>query len=61
MIIDTTEIQKPRFSGFPRTDSLFTRKLRKVTEVYKHITILKVSNNREAFTRHGMHLDKVGK
>jgi hypothetical protein len=40
---------------------VFNRKLRKVTKLYKHVKILEVSNNREVFTRHGMHLNREGK
>jgi GTPase SAR1 family protein len=39
---------------------VFNRKLRKVTKSYKHVK-LGVSNNKEDFTRHGMHLNREGK
>jgi hypothetical protein len=40
---------------------VFNKKLKKATKAYKHVTSIEVNNNREAFTRHGMHLNKVGK
>jgi hypothetical protein len=40
---------------------IFNRKLRKIIKAYNHVTVLEVNNNREAFTRHGMHLNKAGK
>jgi hypothetical protein len=39
----------------------FNRKLKKVTKPYKHVTILEVSRERETFTQHGLHLNKLGK
>jgi hypothetical protein len=40
---------------------IFNRKLRKFTKVFKHVTIIELNNNRETFTRHGLHLNKLGK
>jgi hypothetical protein len=40
---------------------IFNRKLRKVTKLCKHVTVLETSTNREGFTRHGMHLNRFGK
>jgi hypothetical protein len=40
----------------------YNRKLiKKVVKLYKHVTILEVSNNREDFTRKGLYLNKAGK
>ncbi|PNF28557.1 hypothetical protein B7P43_G12917 [Cryptotermes secundus] len=37
----------------------FNRKLRKVTKYYNHVTIIELSLNREAFTQHGLHLNRL--
>ena len=40
---------------------VFNRKLKKITKVYKHVILLESSTNRKAYTRHGMHLNRLGK
>jgi hypothetical protein len=40
---------------------VFNRKLKKVTKLFKHVTILEGSTNRKDYTQHGMHLNKHGK
>jgi hypothetical protein len=37
------------------------RKLRKVTILCKHVTILETSNNRDDFTSNGLYLNKQGR
>jgi hypothetical protein len=39
----------------------FNWKLRKMIKLFKHVTILEVSFSREAFTQHGLHLNRLGK
>jgi hypothetical protein len=39
----------------------YNRKLKKVVKLYKHVTILEASNNREDFTRKDLYLNKAGK
>jgi hypothetical protein len=39
----------------------YNRKLKKVTKLYKHVTILEASNNREDFTSNGLYLNKAEK
>jgi lysophospholipase L1-like esterase len=39
----------------------FNRKMLKMTKCYNHVTVLNSEQNREHFTRHGMHLNKKGK
>jgi hypothetical protein len=40
---------------------VFNRKLRKVTKQLKHVSILEPRLNREMFTPHGLHLNRLGK
>jgi GTPase SAR1 family protein len=35
----------------------FNQKRRKITKLFKHVSVLEVSSNREAFTQHGLHLN----
>jgi hypothetical protein len=39
----------------------FNRKLRKITKLFKHVTILEVSFKRVTYTQHGLHLNRLGK
>jgi lysophospholipase L1-like esterase len=39
----------------------FNRKMFKMMKCYDHVTVLNSEQNREHFTRHGMHLNKKGK
>jgi hypothetical protein len=39
----------------------FNPKLRTITKLFKHVTILEVSFSREAFIQHGLHLNGLGK
>ena len=39
----------------------FNRKLAKYLKAQKHVKLLKVDQNREYFTRHGLHLNHLGK
>jgi hypothetical protein len=39
----------------------FNRKVRKITKHFNDVSILEVSFNREAFTQHGLHLNRLGK
>jgi hypothetical protein len=39
----------------------FNQKLRKITKLFKHVSVLEVSSNREVFTQHGLHLNILGK
>jgi hypothetical protein len=37
------------------------RQLHKIIKCYKHVNLIKSTTNREHFTRHGLHLNRVGK
>jgi hypothetical protein len=39
----------------------FKQKLRKITKLFKHVSVLEVSSNREDFTKYGLQLNRVGK
>jgi len=39
----------------------FNKKLQKVTKNLMHVQIIKVTNNMEDFTKHGLHLNSKGK
>jgi flagellar biosynthesis regulator FlbT len=39
---------------------IFNRKLQKFTEVFKHVSIIEMNNDRETFTSHGLHLNNLG-
>ena len=39
----------------------YNRKLHKVTKCFKHVKLIKATNNREFFTQHRLHLNKKGK
>ena len=41
--------------------SFLNKKLQKITKVYLHTSFLGTMNNRELFTNHGLHRNKVGK
>jgi hypothetical protein len=49
------------FSCVNRAIQAFNSKLRKVATEFKHVTILEGPDDRELFTRHGMHLNRKGK
>jgi hypothetical protein len=39
----------------------YNRKLQKVTKEFQHVSLIKVTPNREQFTKHGLHLNSKGK
>jgi hypothetical protein len=39
----------------------YSKKLHKVTKRFKHVKLIKVTTNREHFTKHGLHLNNKGK
>jgi hypothetical protein len=39
----------------------YNRKLQKVTRDFQHVRLIKVTSNREMFTKHGLHLNNKGK
>jgi hypothetical protein len=39
----------------------FNRKLVKLMKPYKHVAVVKVDFDREFFTRHGQHMNNLGK
>jgi lysophospholipase L1-like esterase len=41
--------------------STLNRKLKKLVKVFPHTKFLEVDNNRKLFTKHGLHLNKLGK
>ena len=41
--------------------SILNRKLRKLVKVFPHARSLEMDNNRNLFTNHGLHLNKLGK
>jgi hypothetical protein len=49
------------YSCVHRAIQVFNHKLKKVANSFKHVTIMKCNYNREYFTKHGMHLNRIGK
>jgi len=49
------------FSCVNRAIQAFNCKLRKVVNLFKHVTILECNHDKELFTNHGMHLNRRGK
>ena len=41
--------------------TIINRKLLRITQAYDHTEMLIIDNNRNLYTRHGLHLNKVGK
>jgi len=41
--------------------SILNRKLKKLVKVFPHTSLLETENNRNLFTNHGLHLNKLGK
>jgi hypothetical protein len=40
---------------------VFNRKLEKIMKYHKHVTVVRNYLNRDLFTRHGLHLNNLGK
>jgi hypothetical protein len=40
---------------------LLNSKLSKLAKIFKHVSIIEVDNNRFLFTKHGLHLNELGK
>ena len=51
----------PMSSGVNREVSSFNRKLEKCLKSFNCVTLIKTSSSRENFTKHGMHLNNLGK
>ena len=51
----------PEWSCVNKEVEAFNRKLVKLMKPYKHVTVVKVDLNREFFTRHGQHMNNLGK
>ena len=51
----------PNSSAVNEKISFFNKKLQKLTKVYLHTSFLGIMNNRELFTNHGLHRNKLGK
>ena len=51
----------PNSISISRNISLSNRKLQKLVKVFPHACFLETDNNRNLFTNHGQHLNKLGK
>ena len=51
----------PNSLSVNRTISDLNRKLQKLVKVFPHASFLETDNNRNLFTNHGLHLNKLGK
>jgi hypothetical protein len=49
------------YSCINRAIQVLDHKLKKVSNSFKHVTIIECNYNRECFTKHGMHLNTRGK
>jgi hypothetical protein len=39
----------------------FNRKLFKLTKIFSHVSVVEIDNDRLLFTKHGLHLNDLGK
>jgi len=51
----------PNSISVNRNISVLNRKLQKLVKIFPHASFLEMDNNRNLFTNHGLHLNKVGK
>jgi UDP-glucose 6-dehydrogenase len=51
----------PEWSCVNKEVEAFNRKLVKLMKPYKHVTVVKADLEREFFTRHGQHINNLGK
>jgi len=51
----------PNSISVNRNISILNRKLQKLVKVFPHAHFLEMDNNRNLFTNHGLHLNKLGK
>ena len=47
--------------SFNRNISILNRKLQKLVKIFPHTSFLETDKNRNLFTKHGLHLNKLGK
>jgi hypothetical protein len=51
----------PNVNSVNNTISILNRKIKKLTKAFPHANVIETDDNRNLFTNHGLHRNKLGK